>query len=254
MLKTRVIPALLLESDALVKTKKFSNSYYIGDPVNTVRIFNELEVDELAFLDITATNEKRSPNLDILAQIANECFMPLSYGGGLNNFATVQAVFNIGFEKIILNSITHSNPEFITDVSEHYGRQSVVASMDVKKTFFGKYEVWSHSGTVNTKKDPTSWALKLQDYGAGELLLTCINREGTWEGYDVELVKKITSVLDIPVIAHGGAGNLNDISEVVHKGKASAVAVGSMVVFQKKGMGVLINFPDRNELEELLHN
>lgn len=252
MLKTRVIPALLLREDALVKTVKFNNPSYIGDPINTVRIFNELEVDELVFLDITATNEARQPNLKILAEIANECFMPLGYGGGLNNFETVQAIFQIGFEKVVLNSVMHENKNFVTRIAEHYGNQAVVASIDVKKNLFGKYEVWSHAGKKNTKKNPIEWAQELQELGAGEILLTSIDKEGTWSGFDTTLVKRVTDSVSVPVIAHGGAGNLEHIKDVVHNSKASAVALGSMVVFQQKGMGVLVNFPDHKKLEAVL--
>lgn len=252
MLKTRVIPALLLREDALVKTVKFNNPSYIGDPINTVRIFNELEVDELVFLDITASNDARQPNLKILAEIANECFMPLGYGGGLNNFETVQAIFQIGFEKVVLNSVMHENKNFVTKIAEHYGNQAVVASIDVKKNLFGKYEVWSHAGKKNTKKNPVEWAQELQEPGAGEILLTSIDKEGTWSGFDTALVKRVTDSLSIPVIAHGGAGNLDHIKDVVHNSKASALALGSMVVFQQKGMGVLVNFPDHKKLEAVL--
>lgn len=243
MLQTRVIPALLLRDDALVKTVRFDKPGYIGDPVNTVRIFNELEVDELVFLDITATNENRTPNLRILREIADECFMPLGYGGGLNNFDVVQSIFGIGFEKVVLNSVMHTNPAFVTRVAEHYGNQAVVASIDVKKNFWGNYEVWSHAGKKNTRKNPVEWAAELEQLGAGEILLTSIDKEGSWSGFDVQLTRKVADAVNIPVIAHGGAGQLSHITEVVQAGHASAVALGNMVVYQQKGMGVLINFP-----------
>ncbi len=252
MLRVRIIPALLLKGGALVKTVKFKNPGYIGDPINTVRIFNELEVDELAFLDISATPEGRSPDFKLLKEIADECFMPLGYGGGLNDFETVKLIFSIGYEKVILNSVTHTNPDFITQVAEHFGNQSVIVSIDVKNSLFGKYEVWSHSGTYNTKKNPVEWAQKVENYGAGEIFLTSIDREGTWNGFDIDLIKKVTDAVSIPVIAHGGAGNIDHIDYAVKKGGASAVALGSMVVYQKKGMGVLINFPDKIELEKIL--
>jgi cyclase len=253
MLQKRVIPALLLRDDALVKTVRFDKPGYIGDPVNTVRIFNELEVDELVFLDITATNENRAPNLRILREIADECFMPLGYGGGLNNFDTVRSIFEIGFEKVILNSVMHSRPEFVTEIADHYGNQAVVASIDVKKNFWGNYEVWSHSGKRNTKKDPVSWAQELEELGAGEILLTSIDREGTWSGFDLQLTQKIADAVNVPVIASGGAGSLIHIKEVVSEGRASSVALGSMVVYQQKGMGVLVNFPDYDELQSMIN-
>lgn len=252
MLRTRIIPALLLRNDSLVKTVQFKNPGYIGDPINTVRIFNELEVDELVFLDIEATINNRKPNLKILSEIADECFMPLAYGGGLNDFETVKSIFSIGFEKVILNTITHSDPSFITRVAEHYGNQAVIVSIDVKKNFFGKYEVWSHCGRNNTKKNPVNWAQEVEKYGAGEILLTNIDREGTWSGFDTELIKKVTDAVSIPVIAHGGAGNITHIAQAVKLGGANAVALGSMVVYQQKGMGVLVNFPDKIELEKIL--
>lgn len=252
MLKTRVIPALLLRDDALVKTVKFKKASYIGDPINTVRIFNELEVDELVFLDITATNDKRSPNLKILSEIANECFMPLGYGGGLGDFDTIKSIFTIGFEKVVLNTITHEQSAFVTRVAEHFGNQAVVASIDVKKSFWGKNEVYSHAGQKNTGKDPVQWALELQSLGAGEILLTSIDQEGTWSGFDLDLIKKVTDAVSVPVIAHGGAGTLQHIVDSVKRGGASAVALGSMVVYQQKEMGVLVNFPDKHQLENHL--
>ncbi|HSF55145.1 MAG TPA: AglZ/HisF2 family acetamidino modification protein [Algoriphagus sp.] len=252
MLKTRVIPALLLRNDALVKTVKFKKASYIGDPVNTVRIFNELEVDELVFLDITATNDKRTPNLKILSEIANECFMPLGYGGGLRDFDTIKSIFAIGFEKVVLNTFSHEKPAFVTQVAEHFGNQAVVASIDVKKSFWGKNEVYSHAGQKNTGKDPVQWALELQDLGAGEILLTSIDQEGTWSGFDLDLIKKVTDAVSIPVIAHGGAGTVQHIVDSVKRGGASAVALGSMVVYQQKEMGVLVNFPDKHQLENHL--
>lgn len=253
MLKTRVIPTLLLRDDALVKTVKFNNATYIGDPVNTVRIFNELEVDELVFLDITATKERRNPNLKILAEVANECFMPLGYGGGLKDFEVVKSIFSIGFEKVVLNTITHLNPRFVSEIAGHFGNQAVMASIDVKKNFWGNYEVWSDGGKVNTKKNPFEWAAELEELGAGEILLTSIDREGTWNGFDLQLVKKISDTVNIPVISHGGAGKLEHISDVVNQCKVSAVALGSMVVYQQQGMGVLVNFPDYNELQSVIN-
>ncbi|MFT7157669.1 MAG: cyclase [Parvicella sp.] len=252
MLKTRVIPTLLLEEDSLVKTVKFKKPSYIGDPVNTVRIFNELEVDELCFLDIDASKKGYNPRLDILEEIAQECFMPLSYGGGLNDFKTVQDIFRIGFEKVVINSMTHVNPNFITKVSEYYGSQAVVVSIDVKKSFFGRNSVWSHSGSKDTKKNPVEWAIEAVEKGAGEVLLTSIDKEGTWSGFDTALVKSVSDAISVPVIAHGGAGNLDDIGKVVKDAGASAVALGNMVVYQKKGMGVLVNFPSNDELKRIL--
>lgn len=252
MLKTRVIPALLLKDDALVKTVRFNNPKYIGDPINTVRIFNELEVDELIFLDIAATTEGRSPNFQVLTEIANECFMPLAYGGGLKDMECIKQIFSIGFEKVVLNSAANYDSAIIPQIAEHYGNQAVVASIDVKKNFWGRYEVWTNSGKTNTKKNPVEWAQELESKGAGELIITSIDREGTWSGFDTNLIKSVSAVVNVPVIAHGGAGNIQHIKEVVKDGNASAVALGSMVVYQQKDMGVLINFPDKMSLDSVL--
>ena len=252
MLQTRVIPCLLLKGESLVKTVNFKNPSYIGDPVNTARIFNELEVDELALLDISATNNKKAPDFKILAELANECFMPLAYGGGINNFEDAKKILKIGIEKIILNSVTYSNPILITQLAEHFGNQAVVASIDIKKNIFGKYYLYSNSGTKKHKIDPVAWAQELEKLGAGEILLTAIHKEGTWMGFDINIIEKISNAVSIPVIANGGASSIEDIGKAVKQGCASAVCLGSMVVYQNKGMGVLVNFPDNVKLNKVL--
>ena len=244
MLRTRIIPALLLRNECLVKTIQFGETTYVGDPANTVRIFNELEVDELLFLDISASREKRNPNLSVLREIADECFMPLGYGGGVSTLRQAKEVFDIGFEKIALNSSAYGTPNLISEISKSYGNQAVIVSIDYKKTFWGNKTVRTLSGSKNTKLDPITWAQQVEDLGAGEILLTSINHEGTWSGFDYDLIKEVADAVTIPVVAHGGAGCNADIQKVVKESHASAVALGSMVVFQKKGMGVLVNFPN----------
>ena len=248
-IQKRIIPTLLLHDESLVKTVQFDKFKYIGDPCNTVRIFNELEVDELLFLDIKASILKIKPNLKILREIANECFMPLSYGGGITTVDDAKKIFDIGFEKISINSSLYNNPTLITKISNIFGNQSVIASIDVKKNFLGKYSVYSHSGNKKKYKDPVEWAKNLEKCGAGEILLTSINNEGMWSGFDIHLVNSICDAVNIPVITHGGAGNISHLNEVFKKTSVSAVALGSMVVFQKKGFGVLINFPEKNKID-----
>jgi cyclase len=252
MLRTRIIPVLLLRNESLVKTVRFNKFTYIGDPCNTVRIFNELEVDELVFLDITATREKRSPNLKVLADIANECFMPLAYGGGIRTLAEAKAIFDIGFEKVVVNSYAIESPQFISHLAADFGNQAVVASIDVKRNLWGRYQVYSHGGKKKSGKEPVEWAKELESLGIGEILLTSIDREGTWGGLDLELVRSVTDAVNVPVIAHGGVGTIAHIGGAVKSAAASAVALGSMVVFQKKGMGVLVNFPDKVKLEQAI--
>lgn len=252
MLRTRIIPALLLRNESLVKTVRFGKFAYVGDPANTVRIFNELEVDELLFLDITASRENRSPNLKVLADITDECFMPLGYGGGIRSLDQAKSVFDIGFEKIAINTQAAENPALIGEIAAHYGSQAVIASIDVKRGLFGGQTVHTLGGRRNTRRDPVAWAKEVEKMGAGEILLTSIDREGTWKGFDLNLVRRVSDAVSIPVIAHGGAGNAEHIGQVVRDTNASAVALGSMVVFQKKGMGVLVNFPDNELLASVL--
>lgn len=248
MLRTRVIPCLLLKNESLVKTVKFKEYNYIGDPVNTVRIFNELEVDELMFLDIFASKENRNINYKILADIANECFMPLSYGGNIKSLDDAKKIFEIGFEKVVINSNAFSNLKIIEEIAKYFGNQSVVGSIDVKQSLWGKQKVYSHHGKQKQNVDIVQWAKQLENTGVGELLITSVDKEGSWDGYDLELIKSITQNVQVPVIANGGCGSVEHIGQVVKQANASACAVGSMVVYQKKGMGVLVNFPDRKSL------
>ena len=249
MLRSRVIPVLLLNNESLVKTIRFQNFTYVGDPCNTVTIFNEIEVDELIFLDIAAGKMKATPNFKLLRNIADECFMPLGYGGGIRTLDDAKAIFDIGFEKIVINSAAFENPKLILEISKFFGSQAVIVSIDVKTNLFRRKTVRTKSGKFNTGLDPIKWAEEVVKLGAGELLVTSIDREGTWSGFDLELIKKISNNVSVPVIAHGGAGSLEQIKKVVKYAGASAAAVGSMVVFQKKGMGVLVNFPAPEELE-----
>ena len=253
MLKSRVIPALLLNRDSLVKTKQFKNFNYVGDPCNTVKIFNELEVDELLFLDISPNRISEGPNFNILQEIADECFMPLTYGGGISNFDHAKQIFSIGFEKVVLNSALFENEELITEISGTYGNQAIIASIDYKKDLFGNVKVFSKGGRVNTKKAVVAWAKKCETLGAGEILLTSIEREGTWDGLDFDMIKDVTKSVNIPVIAHGGAGTIDDIRTAIKDCKCSAVGLGSMVVYQKKDMGVLVNFPIASKLEDIIY-
>jgi imidazole glycerol-phosphate synthase subunit HisF len=254
MLITRVIPCLLLEDNSLVKTVKFKNPAYIGDPVNAIKIYNEKEVDELIFLDITASKEKHAPPFQIIAEIADECFMPLAYGGGITSIDDIRKIFNIGVEKVCLNTVVLENPELIREASQIFGSQSVVVSIDAKKSLLGKHSVFCHTQGRVLKIDVVEFAIRMEKMGAGELLVTSVDKEGTWEGYDIDLIKKVTSAVNIPVIANGGAGSVDDFAKAVHEGGASAVAAGSMVVYQKKDLGVLINFPKRQVLDEIFEH
>ena len=251
MKRIRVIPTLLLKDQGLYKTIKFKNPTYVGDPINAVKIFNEKEADELCFLDITATIEKREPNYKVISDIASECFMPLSYGGGINNFEQAKKLFDIGVEKIIFSSSIHNNEDLIKKLSNHFGSQSIVACIDVKKNFFGNYKVYSHSGKKNTNKDPLNFAVKLQKIGVGEIIINSIDKDGTMTGYDIGLISGIANCLDIPVVACGGASSVNDFSKAVKEGGASAVSAGSLFVFHGKHKAVLISYLTNDEIKSI---
>lgn len=249
MLKTRVIPCLLLKDAGLVKTQQFKKPKYIGDPINAVKIFNDKEVDELVFLDISATPENRVPNFDLIKDIGSEAFMPFGYGGGITRLQQIEQLFNLGVEKVILNTIAHINPGLITQASKVFGSQSIVVSIDYKHNLFGKTEVFITCGTINTKQSPLEYAIKMQDMGAGEIFLNSIDRDGTFKGYDIKTIKEITPKLNIPLVACGGAANLTDFRKAVKEGGASAVSAGSMFVFQGIHRAVLITYPNYYELE-----
>lgn len=252
MLQTRIIPCLLLENEGLVKTINFKNPTYIGDPINSVRIFNELEVDELIFLDIKASRNNTPPPFKKIAEIASECFMPFSYGGGIRTIDDVKKLFDLGVEKIALNTIAYERPDFISEIASLYGSQSIIVTLDVKKPWFANNRIYTHDGSKKTSYSPLEYAKKVADHGAGELLLNSIDRDGTMNGFDLELISEIAHTVDIPLIALGGAGELTDICKAKEAG-ASAIALGSMAVYQNKNRGILINFPTRKELSKLLN-
>ncbi len=247
----RVIPVLLLKQGGLIKSVKFKNPTYVGDPINAVKIFNEKEIDEIVILDIDATREKRPPNMRQIKEIAGEAFIPLAYGGGITSIEEIKELFYIGVEKVILNNSAVHRPQLITEAAKLVGSQSVVISIDVKKNLFGKSKVFTKNGSENTNEDPVTFARKMQDAGAGEIFLNSIEKDGTYGGYDLELVKKVSSELQIPLIICGGASSINDFKLAVENG-ASAVAAGSLFVFQRAHRAVLISYPSRQELRENL--
>lgn len=247
MRRIRVIPVLLLQKGGLVKSVKFKDSKYVGDPINAVKIFNEKEIDEIVILDIDATREKRGPDMQRIRSITGEAFIPLAYGGGISKIEEIQELFYLGVEKIIVNHQAVHNPDLITEAASLVGSQSVVVSIDVKKNLFGKYKVYSHNGTENTKLDPVEFAKKMETAGAGEIFLNAIDLDGTYKGYDTAIIENVSKAVSIPVVACGGAGSIDDFNNAIKHG-ASAVAAGSMFVFQRPHRAVLINYPTQAEL------
>jgi cyclase len=252
MFRPRVIPCLLLWNKGLVKTVRFNDPTYLGDPINIVKIFNDKEVDELVFLDITATVENKKPPFKLISEIASECFMPLGYGGGIKNLEDIRTILSLGVEKIFINSYAVENPFFIRRAADLFGSQSIVVSIDVKKSLFIKYQVFTRCGKKATGLDPVRFAVEMEQMGAGELLLNSIDRDGTMQGYDITLIRAVSEAVGIPVVACGGARTVNDLAEAIKQGGASAAAAGSMFVFHGPHRAVLINFPSSEELQQAL--
>lgn len=251
MYQSRIIPVLLCNLEgSLVKTQKFKKPVYVGDPVNAVKIFNDKEVDELIFLDITATAQGRRPNLRYISEIATEAFMPLCYGGGLSNMEDIRAVIKAGIEKVAINSALEKDPDLISRAADFLGSSSTVASMDVKKDFWGKYRVSVRNASKSLAMPLVEFAQLMEQKGAGELVLNSVDRDGMMEGFDLELIREISHAVSIPVIASGGAGNLAHFKQAIEAG-ASAVAAGSMFVFQGKHRAVLISYPSQTELSSI---
>jgi imidazole glycerol-phosphate synthase subunit HisF len=246
----RVIPCLLLDDDGMVKTVRFTDPDYLGDPINIINLFNRFEVDEIALLDIRATVEGRSPSFELIDRLAAECWVPLTYGGGIHSFEDANRVFGCGVEKVVLGTAAQEDPELVTSVANQFGAQAVVVAADCKAGRRGRYEVRVRSGTSAVREDPVQWAQRAELLGAGEILLNAIHRDGTMEGFDLDLVAQVADAVGIPVVACGGAGSRADIPGPVRVG-ASAVAAGSIFVYQGRERGVLVNYPDREQLEKL---
>jgi len=253
MIRPRVIPVLLLQNRGLVKTVRFKDPTYLGDPINIVRIFNDKEVDELIFLDITATAENRPPAFDLLSDITSECFMPLGYGGGIRSMDDIRRLLSLGVEKVILNTAAVEDPALVRTAADYAGSSSVVVSMDVRKGLLGgRYEVLMRNGKKRTGRDPVKHAVAMEKSGAGELFINSIDRDGTMQGYDIDLVRSISAAVSVPVVACGGAGKLQDLADIIKLGGASAAAAGSLFVFQGPLRGILISYPAQADLERIL--
>lgn len=252
MLRTRVIPSLLMAGRGLVKTVGFKKRVYLGDPINTVKIFNDKQVDELVLLDIDATNEGREPDYDYLESIASQCFMPLGYGGGVTSAEQVRRLLGLGIEKVVINSAAAERPNLVSEAVELAGGQSVVVSIDVKKDWRGRYGVRTHGGKRSTGLDPAEFAAECEKRGAGEIILNSIDLDGRMSGYDLALIRRVAERISIPLVALGGAGKIEHFGEAVHQGGASAVAAGSLFVFSGPHKAVLINFPSQKDLHRIL--
>lgn len=247
-MQNRVIPCLLLENKGLVKTIKFSNSKYIGDPINAIKIFNDKEVDELIVLDINASKQGNPPDFDFIKQFASECFMPLSYGGGIQTVNQAMQLFEIGVEKVSVQNSVHKSFRLIEEISLRAGNQSVIVSIDIKKNWLGKYNLYSASSKKLLKYDWQQFIKDSVSAGAGEILINSVDRDGTMSGMDLELIKIASTLVNVPIISAGGVGSLVDIKESINAG-SNAVAVGSYFVYYGPHRAVLISYPTIEELK-----
>jgi cyclase len=251
MSRVRVIPVLLLADGGMVKTTQFAKPRYLGDPINAVKIYNEKMVDELVILDIEATRRGRI-DFDWIEDIVSEAFMPVAYGGGIRTTEQCQELFRRGVEKVVVNTAVSESPALISEAAGRFGSQSVVVSIDARKNLWGKPRAYVNGGRQDTGTSPVEWSRKACALGAGEIILTSIAHEGTFKGYDLDLLRAVSDAVDVPVVANGGAGSLDHFVHAVVDGGCSAVAAGSMFVFAGKGEGVLITYPTERELEEQL--
>ncbi len=253
MLKKRIIPTLLYKEMGLVKGSKFNSWRRVGPVLPSIKVYNTREVDELIFLDIAATQNKSDIDYETIREFSKFCFVPLTIGGGINNINQVNKLLEIGADKISINSSAYENPRLIEEVANQYGSQCVVASIDAKKTG-NKWTCFSNSGTKDKKINPITWSKKLEELGAGEILITSIDKDGTNEGYDYDLISEITSQVKVPVIASGGAGKYDDMYKAIDISGASAVAAASIFHFtemtpmeaklflDKKGISIRKNY------------
>lgn len=255
MLRPRIIPSLLVQDKGLVKTVGFSTPKYVGDPINVVRIFNEKAVDELAVYDIDATVRGHEPDYRMLENLAVESRMPLCYGGGVKTVEQVKRIIGLGVEKVAISSAAVSNPKLIADAAEAVGSQSVVVVLDVKpRPRGGVYEVWTHNGKINTGRTMLEIAAEAEKFGAGEIVINAIEKDGQMKGYDLELARQINAASKVPVTILGGAGSLAHIEELIRNFGVIGIAAGSLFVFKGVYRAVLVNYPTIKERDQLLQS
>ena len=252
MLRHRVIPSLLIDNGDLVKTTKFKSKIYVGDPINAIKIFNDKEVDELLVLDISVTKKNIEPNYELIKNFASECFMPLTYGGGIRNLEQASKIFDLGVEKISIQTAAFYNLPFIADLITKFGSQSVVICVDIKRNWFNNPVLYNAANSESVNGDWLLFLKKMEDIGVGEIILNSVDNEGVFNGFDLELIKKACHLINIPIIAMGGAGNLTHFKDAINAG-ASSVAAGSMFVFYGPHKPVLITYPDYKDLELLFY-
>lgn len=251
MLRPRITPCLLIKNGGLVKTVRFAEPKYVGDPINAVKIFNEKEADELIALDIDATAQRREPDFQRIGHLAVECRMPLCYGGGIKTPDQAKRIIGLGVEKVAISSAAVSDPQLVTRIATEIGSQSVVVVLDVRKGKKGDYELWTHNGATKTTKTVEAAAAEAESLGAGEVMVNSIDNDGVMKGYDLELATRVRQSTRLPLTILGGAGSLNDIGRLIGACGVVGAAAGSLFVFKGVYRAVLINYPTRAQKEEV---
>jgi len=251
MFRPRIIPVLLLKGSGLIKSIKFRNYRYIGDPINAVKIFNDLRADEIVFLDILATKESRVISSELIKNIGEEANMPFSVGGGITSLNEIRLFLNAGAEKVILGSIAFKNPGFVRQAADEFGSSTIAVCIDVKRNMFGKKVVTIQNAKITTNLDPVVFALEMEKFGTGELLVQSVDLDGTMRGYDLDLIFKISNAVNIPVVALGGAGSINHMYQAYTDSFATGVAAGSLFIYHGPRRGILINYPDLNSINNI---
>jgi cyclase len=251
MLRPRFIPCLLIRKKGLVKTVKFGATKYVGDPINAVKIFNEKEADELIVLDIDASADGAEPDFALIQKLAAECRMPLCYGGGIKTVEHAKRIIGLGVEKVAISSAALADPALITAIADEIGSQSVVVVLDVKKSLFGRYEVYTGNGKKGSGRTPVELAREAEQRGAGEIVINSIDQDGQMKGYDLDLAVKVREAIGLPMSVLGGAGSLDDIGKLLRCCGVVGAAAGSMFVFKGAYRAVLINYPSVAERDEL---
>ena len=253
MLRPRITPCLLIQNDGLVKTQQFTDPKYVGDPINAVKIFNEKEVDELIVLDIDASVLGREPNYALIRSLANECRMPLCYGGGVKTVGQIERIIQLGVEKVAISSVAITNPSLISEAARRIGSQSLVVVIDVKRVgLLRRPEIFIENGKTTTGLNPSDFVGGLEALGAGEVVINSIDRDGQMQGYDLDLIEAIRKRTSLPLTVLGGAGSLGDIQDLIEKFGIIGAAAGSLFVFKGKYRAVLINYPSRSEKDALI--
>lgn len=247
MLRPRIIPVLLLKENFLVKSVKFKNHGYIGDPLNAVKLFNDLKADELVFLDINASKNRTVVSFDLVKEIGEEANMPFSVGGGINSLTQIETLIKAGAERVIIGNEAAVNPQFISSASKDFGSSTITVCIDVKKNLFGKEQIYSFNGKNAQKYSVVDFAKLMEQNGVGELIVQSIDKDGTMKGYDKELVKRISDEVTVPVVALGGAGSYGHLEEMYGFCKVRGLGSGSTFIYQSEMKGVLINYPTPQE-------